>query len=67
MMDQKLTIGVFMLGCVIILAAILAYLRIERLEDIIHKQQDTIEEQQQAIMMQQVENQLLKRLIYQPN
>lgn len=66
-MDQKLTIGVFMIGCLIILAAVLAFNRIERLEELLHKQQETIEQQQTAIMMQQMENKLLKSIMYPKN
>lgn len=59
-MNQKLTIGFFLFGCVIIIATVLAYNRIEKLEDIIIAQDETIQLQQQAIMMQKLENQILK-------
>jgi hypothetical protein len=61
-MNEKLTIGLFSLGCVIIVAVILAVQHINRLEDLIIKQQDTIETQHEAIMMQRLENSLLKRV-----
>ena len=56
-----------MIGCLIILAAVLAFNRIERLEELLHKQQETIEQQQTAIMMQQMENKLLKSIMYPRN
>jgi hypothetical protein len=59
-MNEKLTIGFFLLGCVIVTAVILGFNRIERLEDIIIKQQDTIEQQDKAISMQRLENQVLR-------
>lgn len=59
-MNEKLTIGFFMLGCVIIVAVLLAYNHITRLEDLVIKQQETIETQQQAIALQKLENNLLK-------
>ena len=62
-MDEKLTIGVFMLGCVIIVGVILGYNRIERLEDMIIKQQETIELQQQAIGMKNMETTMYKRML----
>ena len=62
-MDEKLTIGVFMLGCVIIVGVILGYNRIERLEDMIIKQQDTIELQQQAINMKNMETAMYKSML----
>jgi len=59
-MNEKLTIGFFLLGCVIVTAVIMGFNRIERLEDIIIKQQDTIEQQDKAISMQRLENQVLR-------
>lgn len=59
-MDQKLSVGFFLLGCVIVLAVVLAFNRIEKLQDIIVKQQQTIELQEQAIKMQQLENFMIK-------
>lgn len=50
-----------MLGCVIIVAVLLAYNHITRLEDLVIKQQETIEIQNQAIMMRNLENSLLRR------
>jgi len=61
-MNEKLTIGLFTLGCTIIVAIMLAYNHITRLEDLIIKQQETIETQQQAIALQKLENNLLKGL-----
>lgn len=58
--NEKLTIGFFLLGCVIVTATIMAVNRIERLEDIIVKQQDTIEQQEKAIAMQRLETQMLR-------
>ena len=63
-MDEKLTIGIFLLGCVIIIATILGYNRIERLEDIIIKQNETIQKQNQAIQIQRVENIMLRNVAY---
>jgi CHASE3 domain sensor protein len=59
-MDQKLTVGFFLLGCVIIAATIISYNHIKRLEDIIIKQNDTIQLQQKAIELRNYENALLK-------
>jgi hypothetical protein len=59
-MDQKLSVGFFLLGCVIVVAVVLAFNRIEKLQDIIVKQQQTIELQDKAIRMQQLENSILK-------
>ncbi len=61
-MNEKLTIGFFLLGCVIVTAVILGFNRIERLEDIIIKQQETIDLQEDAINMQRIENQMLRLL-----
>lgn len=61
-MDQKLTIGFFLLGCVVAVAAVLAFIRIERLEDIIIRQQETIELQGKAIELKTYENTLLKSI-----
>lgn len=61
-MDQKLTIGFFLLGCVIVVASVLAFIRIERLEDIIIRQQETIELQSKAIELKTYENTLLKSI-----
>jgi hypothetical protein len=65
--DQKLTIGFFLFGCVIILAAVLGFNRIERLESIIIEQDKTIKTQNEAIMIQRVENSMLKQMIYPRN
>jgi hypothetical protein len=62
--DQKLTIGFFLFGCVIVMAVILAFNHIQRLEDLIIKQDNTIKLQNEAIMMQRVENSMLKQIIY---
>ena len=51
-MDQKLSVGFFLLGCVIVVAVVLSFNRIEKLQDVIIKQQQTIELQDQAIQMQ---------------
>lgn len=59
-MDQKLSVGFFLLGCVIVVAVVLAFNRIEKLQDVIVKQQQTIELQDKAIRMQQLENSILK-------
>ena len=60
--NEKLTIGFFLLGCVVVTAVILGINRIERLEDIIIKQQETIDLQDEAINMQRIENQMLRLL-----
>ena len=64
-MDKKLTIWFFLFGCLMITAAILAYNRIEKLEDIILKQQETIEIQNQAILLKNIETQIIRN-IYSP-
>lgn len=66
-MNQKLTIGFFLFGCVIVLATILCFNRIQRLEDLIIEQDKTIKIQNEAIMMQRVENSMLKQMIYPRN
>ena len=66
-MDQRLTIGFFLFGCVIVLATVLGFNRIERLQDIIIEQDKTIKQQHEAIMMQRVENSMLKQMIYPRN
>jgi len=63
-MDEKLTIGIFLLGCVIIIATILAFNKIEKLQDIIVKQDETIQIQNQAIQLQRVENTMLRNVAY---
>ena len=66
-MNQKLTIGFFLFGCIIVLATILGFNRIQRLEDLIIEQDITIKMQNEAIMMQRVENSMLKQMIYPRN
>lgn len=66
-MDQKLTIGFFLFGCIIILATIFGFNRIQRLEDVIVEQDKTIKMQNEAIMMQRVENSMLKQMVYPRN
>lgn len=66
-MDQRLTIGFFLFGCLIVLATILGFNRIERLQDIVVEQDNTIKMQQEAIMMQRVENSMLKQILYPRN
>ena len=66
-MDQKLTIGFFLFGCIIILATVLGFNRIERLEGVIIEQDKTIKTQHEAIMMQRVENSMLKQMLYPRN
>ena len=66
-MDQRLTIGFFLFGCLIVLATVLGFNRIQRLEDVIIEQDKTIKMQQEAIMMQRVENSMLKQLTYPRN
>jgi hypothetical protein len=65
--DQKLTIGFFLFGCIIILATIFGFNRIQRLEDVIVEQDKTIKMQNEAIMMQRVENSMLKQMVYPRN
>lgn len=66
-MDQRLTIGFFLFGCLIVLATVLGFNRIQRLEDVIIEQDKTIKMQQEAIMMQRVENSMLKQLSFPRN
>lgn len=63
-MDEKLTVGIFLLGCVIIIATILAFNKIEKLQDIIVKQNETLQIQNQAIQLQRVENTMLRNVAY---
>ena len=63
-MDERLTIGIFLLGCVIVIATILGFNRIEKLEDTIVKQHETIQLQNQAIQLQRVENTMLRNVVY---
>lgn len=62
-MDQKLTIGAFILGCTIVTAIILAYNHIEKLEKLIRDQQETIEIQQHAIGMKNIETNMYKNML----
>lgn len=66
-MNQRLTIGFFLFGCLIVLATVLGFNRIERLQDIVVEQDKTIKIQQEAIMMQRVENTMLKQMVYPRN
>lgn len=66
-MDQRLTIGFFLFGCLIVLATVLGFNRIQRLEDVIIEQDKTIKIQNEAIMMQRVENSMLKQMVYPRN
>ena len=66
-MDQRLTIGFFLLGCLIVLATVLGFNRIQRLEDVIIEQDKTIKIQNEAIMIQRVENAMLKQIVYPRN
>lgn len=59
-MDQKLTVGFFLLGCVIIAATVLGFQRIQELEKIIRDQQEVIELQQTANERLKLENLILK-------
>lgn len=59
-MDQKLSVGFFLLGCVIITATVLGFLHIRELEKMVHDQQQVIELQKQANSKLQIENMLLK-------
>lgn len=61
-MNEKLTIGFFLLGCVIMLATYLGFNKIQRLEELVIKQQDTIELQKTAIEWQRVENNMLRMI-----
>ena len=61
-MNEKLTIGFFLLGCVIMLATYLGFSKIQRLEELVVKQQDTIELQKTAIEWQRVENNMLRMI-----
>jgi hypothetical protein len=65
--DQRLTIGFFLFGCLIVLATVLGFNRIQRLEDVIIEQDKTIKIQNEAIMMQRVENSMLKQMVYPRN
>lgn len=53
---------IFLLTSLLILTLVLSYNHIEKLEDLIHEQQETIETQQQAIDMQRLHNMLMNRI-----
>jgi len=55
------------MGCLIITATILGYNRIEKLEELVKDQQQTIELQDKAIAMRTFENQILKSIMYPKN
>lgn len=59
-MDQKLSVGFFLLGCVIVTATVLGFLHIRELEKLVKDQQQVIELQKQANSRLQLENLLLK-------
>lgn len=59
-MDQKLSVGFFLLGCVIVTATVLGFLHIRELEKLVKDQQQLIELQKQANSKLQLENLLLK-------
>jgi CHASE3 domain sensor protein len=59
-MDQKLSVGFFMLGCVIITATVLAFIHIRELEQLVREQQHVIETQEQANSILLLENMLLR-------
>jgi hypothetical protein len=59
-MDQKLSVGFFLLGCVIVTATVLGFLHIRELEKLVNDQQQVIELQKQANSRLQLENLLLK-------
>lgn len=59
-MDQKLSVGFFLLGCVIITATVLGFLHIRELEKLVHDQNEVIKLQEQANTKLQFENMLLK-------
>lgn len=53
---------IFLLTSLLILTLVLSYNHIEKLEELIHEQQETIETQQQAINMQRLHNMLMNRI-----
>lgn len=53
---------IFLLTSLLILTLVLSYDHIEKLEELIHEQQETIETQQQAINMQRLHNMLMNRI-----
>ena len=53
---------IFLLTSLLILTLVLSYNHIEKLEELIHEQQETIETQQQAIDMQRLHNMLMNRI-----
>ena len=55
------------MGCLIITATILGYNRIEKLEELVKEQQQTIELQDKAIAMRNFENQMLKSMMFPRN
>jgi hypothetical protein len=54
-----MTIGVLMLGSVLIVGAVLMYNRIVRLEELVRVQDETIQLQNRAILLKNLETQLL--------
>jgi len=59
-MDQRLTVGFFLLGCVIITATVLGFLHIRELESIVREQQEIIQLQKEANGKLRLENMLMR-------
>lgn len=59
-MDQRLTVGFFLLGCVIITATVLGFLHIRELENIVREQQEIIQLQKEANGKLRLENMLMR-------
>ena len=52
----------FLLSSLLILVLVLSYTHIEKLEDIVKKQQETIDMQDKALRMKQLESQIMSQI-----
>ena len=52
----------FLLSSLLILVLVLSYTHIEKLEDIVRKQQETIDMQDKALRMKQLESQIMSQI-----
>ena len=52
----------FLLSSLLILVLVLSYTHIEKLEDTVRKQQETIDMQDKALRMKQLESQIMRQI-----
>ena len=52
----------FLLGSLLILVLVLSYTHIEKLEDTVREQQETIDMQDKALRMKQLESQIMNQI-----